>query len=71
MMKQKIIEQKHMRDRQLAEAKARKSVDFKNQREHEHEQVSKLQYEIEEEKRQKALKKKLERENAWKVINEN
>jgi hypothetical protein len=60
-----------MRDMQLIEAKTKKSSDFKNQREHEIQFVSKLRSEIEEEQRIKLEKRKRERDQAWRIINEN
>ena len=60
-----------MRDMQLIEAKTKKSSDFKNQREHEIQFVSKLRSEIEEEQRIKLEKRKKERDQAWRIINEN
>eukprot|EP00347_Sterkiella_histriomuscorum_P005983 403354521 len=70
-LKNKIYEQKNMRDIQLQQAQQKKSIDFMNQRENEIEIVSKLRSEIETEKKQKQEKKMKEREQAWKVINEN
>ena len=70
-MKNKVYEQKLMRDMQLVEAKVKKTSDIKNQREHEIEFASKLKNEIEEEKRVKMEKRRVEREQAWKIINEN
>ncbi len=51
-----------MRDVQLNEAKSKKSTDFRNQRESEMEFVSKLKNDIEEEKRLKLEKRRIERE---------
>ena len=61
-MKNKIYEQKLMRDMQLVEAKVKKTSDYKNQREHEIEIASKLKSDIEEEKRIKMEKRRVERE---------
>ena len=50
-LKNKIYEQKHMRDIQLQQAQKKKSIDFMTQREDEIEQASKLRQEIEIEKK--------------------
>jgi len=56
-MKQKIDEEKKLRDWQLMEAKARKQQDFKLQRASEIEFVKKLKQEIEAEKQSHIDKK--------------
>ena len=60
-----------MRDLQLTEAKLKKNTDYQNQRVHEIEFASKLMQEIIDEKQGKIEKKQREREEAWKVINDN
>lgn len=61
-MKNKIYEQKAMRDWQLEEAKRQKEDEYKKQRVNEIEFVQKLKVEINDEKLTKLEKKRKERE---------
>ena len=70
-LKNKILHQKQMRDMQLIEAKKKKEVDAQEQRYKELELVDRLKREIDEEKETKLNKRRLEREQALKVIHEN
>jgi hypothetical protein len=69
--KGKIIMQKQMRDVQLIEAKKRKELEAQVQRVKELELVDRLRQEIDEEKETKINKRRVEREQALKVISDN
>jgi hypothetical protein len=69
--KGKIIMQKQMRDVQLIEAKKRKELEAQVQRVKELELVDRLRQEINEEKETKINKRRVEREQALKVISDN
>lgn len=70
-IKNKIYQQKAMRDWQLEEAKHKKEEEYKKQREDEIEFVQKLKCEISEEKQTILNKKRKEREICQKIIADN